>query len=102
MAYLSEHVNFARTNEFEKEILNCCICGKEISKGGMWAMQEHHIGICKDCAHSLLELYIDTLLDSGEISEENDVESMIRLSNDILDRYKDKKEKKEKLNKNHM
>lgn len=102
MAYLSEIINGAIPKEFAEEASVCCECGKKIHSGGMWAMQEAHIGICKDCSSVLLDWYIDTLLDTGIIDENDDVESVQKLSNDIIGRYKWKKQRKEKYNKNHM
>lgn len=104
MAYLSEIL----TEEpgiplkFKEQVSLCCMCGKKISSGGMWATQEAHLGICKDCAPSLLDWYIDTLLDSDIINENDDIENIKNLSNSIIDRYKRKKQKKEKYKKNHM
>lgn len=104
MAFLSEILNESDgiPEELKKQASFCCSCRTEISNGGMWAMNREHLGICKKCAPILLDWYIDALLDSDIINESNDIENVIKLSNDIAVRYKRKKEKKVSGNKKHM
>lgn len=104
MAYLSEILSESSgiPPKCKDEASKCLSCGEKIKQGGMWATQEMHIGICKKCAPVLLDWYIDTLLDTGEIDENDDVESIKRLSNDIISRYDRKKKKKIKYKKKHM
>jgi len=106
MAYLSELIeeftHDIHMKKFVGEMSKCISCGEKITNGGMWAMNEQHIGICKECAPILLDLYIDTLLDTGIIDENNDIESIKKLSNDIIVRYERKKEKKMQHNKTHL
>ena len=104
MALLSEIIKESSgiPKEYRKEAAVCCNCGEKISHGGMWAMYEHHIGICKKCSTSLLDWYIDTLIDTGEIDEVDDIKNVKRLTNDIIDRYKKKHDQKLRLGKKHM
>lgn len=102
MAYLSEVINGGIPKEFADEASICCMCGEKISHGGMWAMQEHHVGICKDCANYLIDWYIDTLLDTQKINEDEDIENIKKIICNVLDRYNHKKKMKKKYNKNHM
>lgn len=104
MAYLSEILSEQPgiPPKYKEEASVCLMCGEKIESGGMWATQKLHTSICKKCAPSLLDWYIDTLLDTKEISEENDIASVKRLSNDIIKRYERKKNKKIKYAKKHL
>lgn len=104
MAFLSEILCEKQgiPEPFRSQASKCCECGKTISQGGMWAMNENHLGICNKCAPILLDWYIDALLDTGEIQEDNDILTVQKLSNDIIERYRRKKEKKAKYSKKHM
>lgn len=104
MSYLSEILTEENglPKDVKKEVSICMECGNKIEKGGMWATQNSHLGICKDCASALLDFYIDTLLDTQEIDENDDIGSIKRLTSDIVERYERKKSKKIKYNKKHM
>jgi len=106
MAFLSEILNEPDgiPDFFKEQASYCCCCKDKISSGGMWVLyiENGHLGICKKCAPSLLDWYIDTLLDTGAIDENDDIEDVMKLSNDIIGRYKRKKEQKIKWNKKHL
>lgn len=68
----------------------------------MWATNELHTSICKECAPVILDWYIDTLLDTQGINEFDDINTIRRLSNNIIDRYERKKQKKIRGNKKHI
>lgn len=104
MAFLSEILNEEPgiPPKYKEQASICLMCGDRIQKGGMWATQQIHTSICKKCAPSLLDWYIDALLDTQEIDESDDIENVKKLSNDIVDRYHRKKQKKIKHNKIHM
>lgn len=42
----------------------CYSCGKQITHGGMWAGDEYHLGVCKECSPHLINWYIDTVKDT--------------------------------------
>lgn len=104
MAFLSEILNEEPgiPQKFKEQSSICLMCGEKTDHGGMWATQELHTCVCKRCAPSLLDWYIDTLLDTGEIDEYEDISSVKRLINDIVDRYERKKKKKIQHNKKHI
>lgn len=63
----------ARITEYTDNILNisediriCMFCGKHLEKGGFWA-GEKKVGCCKECAPWLIALFLDTMLDYGEL-----------------------------------
>lgn len=98
MAFLSEILDDKVIPESDRnQAASCCQCGKTIEKGGMWAMNNLHLGICDRCAPILLDWYIDTLNDTQKLSEYDDIGNVQKLSNDIIDRYKRKKDKKKRL-----
>jgi len=104
MAFLSEILNEEPgiPPKYKEQASLCLMCGKKIEKGGMWATNELHTSICKECAPVLLDWYIDTLLDTQEINEVDDINTIRRLSNNIIDRYERKKQKKISGNKKHI
>lgn len=104
MAYLSEILNEQSgiPKKYREEASVCLMCGKKIKFGGMWATQKIHAGVCEKCAPTLLDWYIDTLFDVKEISEEDDIASVKKLSNDIIERYERKKKKKVQYKKKHL
>lgn len=104
MAFLSEILKESSglPEKYRKEASICCECGEKISNGGMWAMDKLHLGICEKCAPILLDWYIDTLLDVGTINEIDDIENVKKLSDDIIIRYKRKRDKKIKQEKAHL
>lgn len=103
MAFLSEVLNDTTIPQScRNEAAACILCGEKIQKGGMWAGHKIHIGICKKCSPQLLDLYIDTLLDTGMLEETDDVSNVKTLCDDIIVRYKRKREKKEAGNKSHL
>ena len=104
MAFLSEILsgNSGIPPKYKEQASVCMMCGEQIVKGGMWATQPLHAGVCQKCAPQLLDWYIDTLLDTQAIDEFDDIANIKRLSNDIIDRYDRKKKKKIVNNKKHM
>lgn len=42
----------------------CYSCGEQITHGGMWAGDEYHLGVCKECSLHLINWYIDTVMDT--------------------------------------
>lgn len=104
MAFLSEILNGEPRipQKYKDEASICLMCGKKTEKGGMWATQLLHTCVCVKCSPSLLDWYIDTLLDAEVLNEVDDIKNAKKLSCDILDRYIRKKKKKIELNKNHM
>ncbi len=104
MAFLSNVLQeeLGIPQNYREEAAICLMCGKKNENGGMWATPNLHTSICKNCAPSLLDWYIDTLLDTQEMDESDDIANIKRLSNDIIDRYNHKKKAKIKHNKNHM
>ena len=104
MAFLSEILNEdpGIPQRCKDEASICLLCGKKIKEGGMWATQQLHTSVCAKCAPQLLDWYIDTLLDTEEIDESDDISNIKRLSNDIINRYDRKKKKKTINNKKHM
>ena len=104
MAFLSEILNEESgiPKRCKDEASICLLCGEKIEEGGMWATQQLHTSVCAKCAPSLLDWYIDTLLDAKVIDESDDVTNVKKLSCDIIDRYNKKKHMKIKYNKGHM
>lgn len=104
MAYLSEilYDDPGIPQECKNEASICLMCGKKIEKGGMWATQQLHTSICINCSPSLLDWYIDTLLDTQTLNEDNDIENLQKLVCDIINRYDKKKQMKVRYNKKHM
>ena len=104
MAFLSEILTekLGIPQKCKKEASFCLMCGEKIKEGGMWATPQIHVGICQKCAPQLLDLYIDTLLDTRVIDEVDDIENVKKLSCDIIDRYNRKRQKKIKGNRRHM
>lgn len=103
MAFLSEIIsdsNFPSNLKSKASI--CFLCGNKVKEGGMWSAHKLETCVCLQCAPLLLDWYIDTLLDTQKIDENNDDESCRKLSNDIIQRYKRKKQKKIKQNKKHI
>lgn len=85
----------------KEEASICLMCGEKTDIGGMWATMQLHTCVCPKCAPSLLDWYIDTLLDAKEIDEVDDIANVKRLSNGIIDRYEKKKLMKARYNKKH-
>lgn len=104
MAFLSEILTEEPgiPQKYRDEASICLICGEKIKEGGMWATQQLHTSVCAKCAPSLLDWYIDTLLDAKVIDESDDVANVKKLTCDIIDRYNKKKQMKIKYNKRHM
>ena len=104
MAFLSEILNEEPgiPQRYREEASICLMCGGKIKEGGMWATQQLHTSVCLKCAPSLLDWYIDTLLDTQTIKEADDVANVKKLTCDIIDRYSKKKQMKIKYNKKHM
>lgn len=104
MAFLSEILceEPGIPTKYKEQASVCLMCGEKIEKGGMWATNQLHTSVCKNCAPELLDWYIDTLLDTQEINEIDDIANVRKLSGDIINRYDRKKQKKIKHNKNHM
>lgn len=103
MAYLSEILKDPEINsQCKDEISTCLVCGQKNTEGGMWATNKIETCICSKCAPVLLDWYIDTLLDTHQLDENDDDNSCIRLSKDITERYRRKKDKKISQNKAHM
>lgn len=104
MAFLSEILNEQQgiPERCKEEASICLMCGEKIAEGGMWATQQIHTSVCAKCAPSLLDWYIDTLLDSKVIDESDDISNLKKLTGDIIDRYKKKKNMKIKYKKRHM
>lgn len=104
MALLSEVLSegYGIPKEYKEQASKCLMCDDKIEKGGMWATQPLHAGVCDKCAPSLLDWYIDTLLDTKAINEDDDMDNIQKLSNDIIDRYKRKKQKKIQYKKKHI
>lgn len=104
MAFLSEILSEVPgiPQQYKEQASICLMCGEKNERGGMWATYRLHTSVCKKCAPSLLDWYIDTLLDGQEINESDDIANIKRLSNDIICRYEKKKLDKVKHNKKHM
>ena len=104
MAFLSEILNQEPgiPQKYKEQSSICLMCGEKADKGGMWATHELHTCVCEKCAPSLLDWYIDTLLDTKQINEEDDIVNIKKLSNEIIDRYKKKKDMKIRYGKNHL
>lgn len=104
MAFLSEILNESPgiPPKFKEQSSICLMCGEKVDRGGMWATQELHTCVCEKCAPSLLDWYIDTLLDTKIIDENDDITSVTKLSNAIIERYKSKKQKKIEYKKKHI
>ncbi len=104
MAFLSEILNEEPgiPQKYKEQSAICIMCGEKNERGGMWATQALHTSVCGKCAPVLLDWYIDTLLDTQEIDESDDIANVKRLSNDIIERYERKKQKKIRYNKKHI
>ena len=103
MAFLSEIISDSNfPTNLVNEASKCFMCGNKIKEGGMWSAHKLHTCVCLHCAPLLLDWYIDTLLDTQKIDENNDEDNYQKLSNDIIERYKRKKQKKIEQNKDHM
>lgn len=103
MAYLSEILSDSNfSSQHKEEISTCLMCGAKITEGGMWSANKIDTCVCIKCVPVLLDWYIDTLLDTHHLDENDDVNSCMRLSNDIMERYRRKKEKKISQNKRHI
>lgn len=88
--------------EYKEQASICLLCGDKVKEGGMWTTYQLHTCVCAKCAPSLLDWYIDTLLDTQMIDEVDDVANIKRLACDIMDRYNKKKQMKIQHNKKHM
>mgnify|MGYP006987710281 CR=1 FL=1 len=104
MAFLSEILKEGSDipTKYKEQSSICLMCGEKVHEGGMWATQSIHTCVCEKCAPSLLDWYIDTLLDTKVIDENNDISNVKKLSNDIIERYERKKDKKIKYGKKHL
>lgn len=51
--------------EYKEHFKKCIFCGREIEKGGGWQCNDLEIGVCEKDAYFLLDLYIDTMTDTG-------------------------------------
>ena len=51
--------------KYKDEMSKCCFCGDQITRGGMWAGKEHHLGICEKCSLYLIDWYVDALMDTS-------------------------------------
>lgn len=104
MAFLSDYTGENALFPIGKkdEEPKCCSCGKTISKGGLWSMNQMELSICEDCAPILLDWYIDTLMDSENLSKDDDIENIKNLSTGIIERYDRKKKKMIKYKKKHI
>jgi len=101
MAWLSKIRNdeVLQQNGVVEEISMCSSCGKEIKKGGMWALgNNQYIAICENCASILLDLYIDTMQDSGKYDGLTDHEIMSKITGECQNRYVRKVRKKGEFN----
>lgn len=103
MAYLSEIISDSNfPSNLKNDVSTFFLCGNKVKEGGMWSAHKLNTCVCIHCAPILLDWYIDALLDTQEIDENNDEDNFHKLSNDIIERYKRKKQKKIIQNKNHM
>jgi hypothetical protein len=64
MARISEYVD--DNWDMSEDTKTCMFCGEHLEKGGFW-VGEKEVGCCKECAPWLIALFLDTMLDYGEL-----------------------------------
>ena len=91
MAKLSKTLGSSIPEKYQKEMSHCCLCGEQITHGGMWAGDEHHLGICKECSPSLIDWYVDTIMDTTDF-EKMSLEEKKKEVFEVVERRLEKKE----------
>lgn len=89
--YLKRKDLFTPDEKRDAEI--CIFCGRKINRGGFWHCAELLAGVCEEDAHWLIDLYIDTLSDTGIFDGMNSEQK----SDFILDEVKKRISHKNKL-----
>jgi len=91
MARLSKTLGSSIPEKYQKEMSQCYFCGEQITHGGMWAGDEHHLGVCKECSPLLIDWYVDTVMDTTGFEKLNLDEKKKEVFN-VVERRLEKKE----------